>query len=163
MITLSKIKDAVLDAGKRILKVQQYGVKTAMEVSSFGDDSNPIKGMTALYAKTAESGEAVIIGYINENQIAAIGEKRLYSLDATTGEISFYMHLKNNGTAEIGGNVDNLIRYIPLDAALQAHTALINVQLAAIAASIGNLGGVYIPTPLTINVSGAKIEEVKCL
>jgi hypothetical protein len=162
MITLSKFKSAAIEAGKRILKVQQYGVKTALEISPFGDDSNPIKGMAAVYAETAESGESIIIGYINENQIAAAGEKRLYSLDAT-GAVSFYMHFKNNGTAEIGGTANNLVRYTPLNAALQQQVIDINAQLAAIAAGIASAGGTYTPTPLTLDVSGAKIEEIKTL
>ena len=137
--------------------MQQYGAKTADVVSSFGEDSAPLKNMVALYADTSEIGESVIIGYINKNQIAAAGEKRIFSLKED-GSMSFAIHLRNNGTAEIGGAVDNAVRYSKLDLALQNEVSLINAELTKIAAAIGGVGGVDVPTPVSVNTSEAKIE-----
>jgi len=161
MITLAQIKDSFFDKKKRILKIIQYGVKTAQEVSAFGDDANPLKGMTAVYADTGEMGEPVIIGYINENQLAAIGEKRIYSLKSD-GSLSNYIWLKNDETIEIGGNVDNLIRYAALDLSLQNQTNLINVELGKIAAVLNSLApGSYVVTPVAIDNSAARIDKIK--
>lgn len=162
MITYSKIRSSLIKAGLRILKVQQYGAKTVQEVSSFGDDGSPVDNMTAIYADTAENGEPVIIGYINENQLAAKGEKRLYSLDSNNA-ISFYIWLKNNGTFEIGGTADNAVRYQKLDDSLQSQKTAINAELVKIQTAITGLGGVYVHVPITINTSSAKINEVKTL
>lgn len=162
MISLSKIISSVVKSGSRILKVSQYGAKTADECAPFGDDSSPLKDMIAVYADTGEIGEPVIIGYLNENQLAKPGEKRLYSLNET-GELSFYAWLKSDGTMELGGKTDNLVRYKPLDAGLQNHNALINAELAKISIAIGLLGGSYTPVALTIDISQSKITEIKTI
>ena len=161
-VTLSKIKSTALESGKRVLKVLQFGVKTAVEIAPFGDDSCPIDNMAALYLDTREIGEPVIAGYINKNQKAAKGEKRFYSLDSEGNE-KFYIWIKNDGTLEIGGDSDNAVRYIPLNAALQAQKDLINTELTKIAIGITAAGGTYTPAPISINISGAKIEEIKTL
>ena len=162
MITLAKTKSDTVKLGKRILKVFQYGAKTANECSPFGDDSNPIANMTAIFAETGEKGESVILGYINEHQLAKTGEKRLYSLKED-GSLSFYLWLKNNNTLEVGGNSDNLVRFTPLEEALMAQNAAINQELATISAAILPLGAVYVVTPVEIDITGSKIEEIKCL
>ena len=160
MITLSKIKSSLIKASKRILKVEQYGVKTANECSSFGDDSSPVKDMIAVYCNTAENGEPVVIGYINSNQLAAIGEKRIYSLKADKS-LSAYIWLKNNETLEINGSADNIVRYQKLDNALQAQKDLINAELTKIQAALLTVGGVYAKTDISIDTSASKVSEVK--
>ena len=165
MITFSKIKSSAIVNGKRIFKILQYGAKTAISTSVFGDDSFPPPGVTAIYADTAENGESIIIGYLisGNNQLSDVGEKRLYSLDEN-GDLSFSIWLKNDGTFEIGGNADNAVRYQKLDDALQAQKTAINAELAKIAAAINAIvPGSYVPTLITIDTSAAKIDEVKTL
>lgn len=162
MITLSKIRSSSINVGKRIFKILQFGPKTVKEVSSFGDDGNPLENTTAVYMDTSENGEPVIIGYINKNQLAAIGEKRMYSLDGA-GAVSFFIWLKNDGTFQIGGTADNAVRYQKLDDALQAQKTAINAELVKIAAGITAAGGSYTPAFITIDTSAAKIDEVKTL
>lgn len=162
MITFAKIKSTSIEAKKRILKVLQFGVKTADEIAPYGDDSNPLKDMTAVYIETSEAGEPVIIGYLNTEQLADIGEKRIYSQKAN-GEISFYIHLKNDGTIEFGGNADNLVRYTPLNSGLQAQVIKINAELVKIASGITAAGGSYVPVPISLNISGSKINEAKSI
>ena len=162
MISFSKVKGSALEKGIRILKVLQFGIKTADEVSSFGDDSNPLKDMTAIYAESSEAGEPVILGYINTNQISKEGEKRIYSLKSD-GSTSFYIHLKNDGTMEFGGTADNLVRYSPINTALNQQAVDINTELSKISAALALIGGVYTPTPINIDVSGSKIDEAKSL
>lgn len=162
-MTTSIVKENIIKDGERSLKVVQYGAKTAEVVSDFGDDSAPLKDMIAIYGPTGESGEAVILGYLNKNQIAQPGEKRIFSLKPDKS-LSFALHLKNDGTCEFGGNTDNAVRYTALNTALQAEKDLINTELTKIAAAINALApGSYTPTPITLNLIQAKIDEIKTL
>ena len=160
MITLSKVRDFVIENGKRILKVQEYGVKTAKVASNYGDDSQPLKNMTAIYSPTAVNSEPVIIGYINTNQVAKEGEKRIFS-QSIDGSISFAIHLKTDGSCEIGGNVDNAVRFNALQSSLASSDTLLNAELAKIATAIGSLGGVYTVATVATDISSSKINEIK--
>jgi hypothetical protein len=159
-MTIAVVKEILIKGAKRFLKVQEYGVKTADVVADFGDDSAPLKDMIAIYSKTAIAGEEIIIGYINSNQIAQPGEKRIFSL-MPDGSLSFDIYLRNDGTCEIGGNVDNAVRYLALNTALQLQVQAINAQLTAISLAIAGVGGTYTPAPITLDLTSAKIEEVK--
>lgn len=162
MITLSTFKSAVIEGGQRVLKVLQFGAKTADECAPFGDDSSPVPNMTAIYADTSEAGEQVIIGYINSNQLAKTGEKRLYSLKED-GSVSFYLWLKNDGNLEVGGDNDNLVRFKPLKQGIDKSDALINAELVKISAAIVGLGGSYAPSDISTDILNSKINEIKCL
>ena len=160
MITLSKVRDFVIENGKRILKVQEYGAKTAKVAANYGDDSQPLKNMTAIYSPTAVNSEPVIIGYINTNQVAQEGEKRIFS-QSLDGSISFAIHLKTDGTCEIGGAVDNAVRFSALQSSLASSDTLLNAELAKIATAIGSLGGVYTVATVATDISSSKINEIK--
>jgi hypothetical protein len=160
MITFSKVRDFLIENGKRILKVDQYGAKTAKVAANYGEDSQPLKNMTAIYSPTAVNSEPVIIGYINTNQVAEEGEKRIFS-QSLDGSVSFAIHLKTDGTCEIGGDIDNAVRYQALSNALTSSDTLLNAELGKIATAIGSLGGVYTVAPVTTNISASKIEQVK--
>lgn len=162
MISFSKFASATIEKGRRILKVMQFGAKTADEAAPFGDDSNPIKGMIAIYADTSEIGDPVILGYINENQLAGPGEKRLYSMKPD-GSLGFYAWFKNDGTLILGGTTHNLVRYTPLNTGLQSQKNSINSELVKIQTAIASLGGVYAHVPVAIDISNSKINEIKSL
>ena len=160
MITFSKVRDFIIENGKRILKVQEYGAKTAKVAANYGDDSQPLKNMTAIYSPTAVNSEPVIIGYINTNQVAQEGEKRIFS-QSINGSISFAIHLKTDGTCEIGGDVDNAVRFNALATSLAASDGLLNTELGKIATAIGSLGGVYTVATVDTDISSSKINEIK--
>ena len=160
MITLSKVRDFLIENGKRILKVQEYGAKTAKVAANYGDDSQPLKNMTAIYSPTAVNSEPVIIGYINTNQVAKEGEKRIFS-QSLDGSLSFAIHLKTDGSCEIGGNVDNAVRFNALQSSLASSDTLLNAELAKIATAIGSLGGVYTVATVATDISSSKINEIK--
>lgn len=160
MISLATIKSALLEQGKRIFKVSQYGIKTANESAPFGDDANPIPELRAVFANTSEVGEPVIIGYINLNQLAGVGEKRIYAL-TPDGKLSIDLWLKNDGTMELGGKTDNLVKYTPLDIGLKTTNTDINIEFTKIAAAIGALGGSYVVKPITTNITQAKSTTLK--
>ncbi|MBB6236481.1 hypothetical protein HDC90_001093 [Pedobacter sp. AK013] len=162
MSSLSRFKSALVEKGRRILKVIEYGPKTADECAPFGDDSNPLANMTAVLMETDVIGEPVVVGYLNTNQLAASGEKRIYSLKPD-GSVSFYAWLKNDGTMHLGGYTHNLVRYAPLNTSINNQNTEINAELTKIAAAITLLGGAYSVSPVSIDISGSKINEIKTL
>jgi len=161
MITFSKYFESTIQQGKRILKVLQFGAKTANESMPFGIDSQPIKGMTAIYADTSNNSESVIIGYINTNQLSNAGEIRFYSVDENNVLKSF-LWLKNDGTLELNGNTYTAVRFEPLQSGINAKDNLINIELGKIAAVLNSLApGSYTVTPISTNITNAKSEDVK--
>lgn len=116
---LSKFISATIDKlNRRIVKVLRFGlndVQTNYSIAPYGDDSNPIAGMIALYSKTSSKKDTVIIGYINKNQLAQVGEKRLFSTDKDGNE-KFFVWLKNDGTMQIGGDSNYAVKFNELKA-----------------------------------------------
>lgn len=164
MISFSKVKSFVIEKSKRILKVEQYGVKTAVEAGPFGEDSAPLKDMTAIFAETSNNAEPVIIAYINKNQKSAPGERRLYSLN-DDGTESTYVWLKGNGLLEIGGDGDNMVRFSKMAEAfnqmktdLDTLGALYNAHVHP-GPNTPSTTATYINS--TANINPAKIDEIK--
>jgi len=167
MIKFGKYFSATLEAGRRFLKVQRLGnndVQTPRESMPFGVDSVPLdrEDFVAIVAESSEKGKPVVIGYINRNQIAQEGEMRIFSLK-NNGQISQFIHLKGDETIEFGGNSDNLVRFSPLSTALNNQATAINAELIKIQTAITGLGGAYARANVSINISGAKIEEFKSI
>lgn len=174
MLNFVKIASSAIVKTQRVLKFLRYGLKdvqTADEVAPFGIDSAPIKDLIAVYGSTDD--DPVIIGYLNKNQLAGIGEFRTYSTDAN-GALKFYTWLKSDGTMELGGNTKNLARYQDLEAAFNQlksdHDDLVNAfnthmhPTAGTGAPSPPTPGSGIPAmPSTADITGAKIEEIKTL
>jgi len=168
MIKLVTIISAAFDdAKKRIVKINVMGkndTQTAIQAAPFGIDSNPVKNMIAVYAKTSEVGRTVLIGYLNKEQIAEVGETRIFATDENGGKLTKgYIHLKNDETIEIGGNIDNMIRFNKLDSSLQSFKNQIQAELVLIATGITAGGGSYTPNSLSLDISSSKIDEIKTL
>lgn len=160
MITLSKLKSIAIEQGQRILKVLQYGPKTANECGPFGLDSSPLENYTAIYAETANAGESLIIGYIQKNQIAQQGEARLFSLDSK-GLLKAEIFCKADGTIILNGGVNSSIRYEPLNTELQKLKTDINTELLKVKTAINTLGGTYANTSLNLDLTTAKSDTIK--
>lgn len=178
MITVVKMISNSYDSlGRLISKFQRMGkadIQEVITVGPFGVDSRAIKDMVAIHAQTGVSGESVVIGFINKDCIAAIGENRIFSTDEN-GVLSTYIHLKNDQTMEVGGNTDFMVRYSALENSFNElkndHNDLVtafNSHMHATAAT----GPPSIPTPIpssipatpsTADITGAKIEEIKTL
>lgn len=158
-MTSSVVDKSEIQDGLRIIKVEQFGAKTADECSPFGIDSSPLKDMTAIYSETSEGGEPVIVGYINENQKAGEGETRFYSMGAD-GEKT-YIYLTKDGNIELGGNSKNLVRFQELEQSMNALEQFINTQLPLISSGIATGGGTYTPDVLEIDISQSKTEKIK--
>ena len=173
-MNIVKVISTRISESKRLIKFLRLGksdVQENYEVSPFGFDSNPIKDMVAVYSQTSEIGNSVIIGYINKNQISEIGESRIYSTDAD-GLLKFYVYLKNDGTAEIGGNTDFMVRYSELESAFNELKSDFNTLVSTFNTHVHpgvTSGGASTSATLTTgitssaDISGAKIEEIKTI
>ncbi len=165
-MNITKVISTSLDSVKRrITKVLKHGknnVVTGLESAPYGIDSNPIADMRAIYSITEDTGKKVIIGYINKNQLASVGENRIYSTDSD-GALKFFIWLKNDGTCELGGDTDNAVRYSPLNTGLQQLVSDLQAQLTLIATGIAGGGGSYTPGTLSLDITDSKIDEIKTL
>lgn len=116
-MNIIKVNSTVFnDLRQRVVKFLRYGrsnVQTAKEAAPFGVDSNPPANVAAVYSPTGHLGEGVVLGYIDKNKLAAVGETRLYSTN-DKGVQQFYLSLKSDGNLELGGNVDFLVGYTQL-------------------------------------------------
>ena len=160
MITLSKLKSVAIEQGQRILKVMQYGPKTANECGPFGLDSSPLENYTAIYAETANAGESLIIGYIQKTQLANPGESRLFSLDSN-GVLKAEIFCKADGTIILNGGLFNSVRYENLNSELQKLKTDINTELLKVQTAITTLGGTYANAPLNLDLTSAKSDTIK--
>lgn len=161
MISWAKIQESFLEKTFRIFKVTQYGVKTADSCEPFGDDSNPLKGMTAIFAESETNGNSVIIGYIDKNKLAEVGEKRLFSLKED-GSLAAFAWLKNNGDIYLNGDSDNLLKYKPFEQLFADLDQKINAELTKIQTGIIQGGGSYTPTFLNTNTAPVKTPDLFC-
>lgn len=167
------ISTRVLDA-VRLIKFLGKGLSDVREreqVLPYGFDSNPIKGMVALYAETTEKGKSVIVGYLNKNQLADIGENRIFSTDEN-GSQQFYIWLKNNGTCEIGGNTKHMVRFEELETGFNQlktdFNNLVTIFNAHVHSGVTPGVGSSAVTPTqgvssNADISDSKINEIKTL
>jgi len=111
------ISSRILDS-KILLKFRRMGKNDVQEtpiVAPYGVDSNPIAGMVALYAETGEKGKNVLVGYLNKNARAGVGELRFYATN-NEGTEQNYIWFRSDGNLEINGDDDNMVRYSELKA-----------------------------------------------
>lgn len=164
MIKISKVnKTTVTSVAMRIVKVLTMGkisVNEAYESSPFGVDSNPPKGVRAIYAESMDDGVKVILGYINNKQKAETGGYRIFSVDSN-GDESNDIYIRPNGDIEIGGNTDNAVKWSELNNSISQIQTDVNTQLGLIATGIAVAGGAYTPTPIAVSLTSSKSEKVK--
>jgi len=158
------ISTRIGSATSRLVKILRFGksdVQEPRQSSAFGIDSNPVPKLLAVYSETSENGKAVILGYININQLADIGECRIYSTDENNS-LKAYLWAKNDGDLLVNGDTDNLIRYLKLNQGLQQFVNDLKLELTAIQAGIIAGGGTYTPNPaFHLDISDSKIDNVK--
>lgn len=170
------ISTEIDDLQRRVIKFLRYGksdVQTSEQVSPFGIDSNPLKDMIAIYAPSSVRGGNVVLGYLNKNQLAAIGETRLFSEDPN-GDLSTYLWIKNDGTIEVGGNTDFMVRYTALESSFNELKDDLNNHIQ----NYNSFANAYVPGSPTVtglpptatastesaaDITGAKIEEIKTI
>jgi len=119
MVTLVKTIATKLEDAYRHIKVQVMGkndIQTPAEALPYGIDSNPVKDLVAVYAASSVKGEPVILGYLQKNRLAEVGALRLYATDDAGAEQN-YIYLRADGTIEMGGAEDNMVRYSKVETA----------------------------------------------
>ncbi len=177
MLNASKVISTALKDAKRFVKILRFGrddVQDIREAMPFGYDGNPHKDMVAIYGATSEKGKPVIIGYINKNQIADIGETRIYSTNET-GDEKIYLHLKNDGSAEFGGDTDFMVRfnklkdgYDALKSDFNSFVTTYNTHTHPYVGLVAGVSGTTLATPSagtpsSASIDDSKIEEIKTL
>lgn len=161
------------DLKQRLIKVLRMGrndVQTSIQAAPYGVDSNPVKDMVAVYGKTETDGSTVIIGYLNKNSLADVGELRLFSTDANGSE-KFYTWLKNDGTIEIGGNQNFAVKFNELKTEFnklkQSHNDLLTEYKMHVhtGGTISGSTGTTTSTQLanTSNIDNAKNDKIKTI
>ena len=161
MFLVKIISTSINALNQRVAKFFRFGrsdVQSSLVSAPYGVDSNPVKDMVALYSSTGKDGKTVIIGYINKNSIANIGELRLFSTNSDAEEQN-YIYLKNDGIIEVGGNTDNLVRFSDLKVAFDLFVNNFNTHT-----HLSSAPGTPTPPPVvpsTANIDSAKINEIK--
>jgi len=163
------ISTEINDLTERVSKFLRFGLKdvqTALQTAPYGVDSNPIKDMIAIYGATSDKGKPVIIGYINQNQLADIGETRIFSTDAS-GNLKTFIWLQNDGIMEIAGDVDNMVRFSDLKSGFDE----LKSDLNDLKSKWNTFAAAYVPggpTPVgtpptasTSSISTASIDDSK--
>ena len=153
--------------GFRIIKTRMTKgiIEESKQSMPFGFDANPSKNYVAILAETESNEEPVIIGYLNPRALDSlnIGESIQYSTDKN-GNIKATLIARNDGTLEILGKADNMVRYLKLDLGLKNQDTAINTELTKIAAAINSIvPGSYTPTPISTDISQSKIDEIKTI
>lgn len=134
-------------------------VRTSTQAAPFGIDSRPPKGMIAVFSQTDEKGRSVVVGYINKNLVADVGETRLFSVNAS-GILQTYVWLKKDGVIELGGNNRHMARFEELKAGFDQLRTDFNTFLTHVH---GGSGTPPTPpqTPSTASVDNSKINNIK--
>lgn len=174
MIIISKVISTALGPlGRRLTKILRSGksdVQTAIEAAPYGTDANPIAGMQAVYAPSSNKSKKVIIGYLNKNQVAAVGEHRSYSTDEE-GNLKFFVWIKNDGTLQLGGSVKHIANYEGLETAFNALkddfnnfiTAYNSHTHAGVTAGASVTAITTPGTPSTADITPAKNDKIKTI
>lgn len=171
---LSKIISTTIKKGRLIIKILGLGnsdIKTAYNLLPFGIDSRATKGYRCIYSDTGINGEKILLGVICQNILTEIGETRIFSEDVNGNEV-FSIHLKNDGTCEIGGNTDNLARYSILNDEINGLKTDFNNFVSAFNQHVHATAAVGTPSPPTtvpsvipvsntdVDISGSKIDSL---
>lgn len=174
MLSVVEVLSASFDSGKRrlikLLRMGREDIQECVQSSPAGVDSSPVKNMRAIYGSTTERGKNYVIGYLQKEQLAEPGETRFFSVN-DSGELKAWMWLKKDGTIEILGVDDNLIKYAQTAATIKE----IQDDIAALkevfstwvplptdgGAALKAAAATWFAQPLIEDISGAKFDEVK--
>ncbi|NRA92568.1 MAG: hypothetical protein HRU26_07765 [Psychroserpens sp.] len=176
MISIGKVTSTTVSNMVRTVKAIVLGKnpRTALYAGPFGEDSVPPQNTRAIVVQGVSSDSKVVIAYINRNQLDSLaeGEKRIYSVK-DDGSLSTDIILRSDGTMEIGGNTDFLVRYSKLkeeyDKTKDALDSIINILSGSPINEAGNGSPSSLQAALktaltgksTGDISSSKIEEIK--
>lgn len=159
---------------RRVAKFLRFGksdIQTALQVAPHGIDSNPVNEMIALYAETGQKGKTVVVGYLNKNVLAEVGETRIFSTDSN-GELQTFIWLKADGTMQIGGSTKNMVRFQELETGFNQlktdFNNLVTLFNSHVHTGVTTGGGSSGPpassgSSSNASIADAKIDEIKTL
>jgi len=162
-IRIGKYNSSAIEKGYRFIKSfirSERDVQTSHQVSPWGEDSQPAGKVDVVHAETATDETTLIVGVVQKNKKAGPGEKRIFATDESGNEI-VDIFMRNDGTIEIAGTGDNLVKFIPLDQGLQDFKNEIQAELVKIQTGITGAGGAYTPGTLTVDISDSKVDKLK--
>lgn len=167
-----KVTESVVKGVRRFTKfigMGKFDTKEHRVISSWGEESVPIKDSVAIWAHSSVSGESVVIGYINKNAVSSMsaGEKRIFSTNSS-GEEQIQIYLRDDAKIELGGNSDNLVSFTDLKTAFDQLKSEVNAMVTTFNTHTHATpsGPSLVPVPLqsaaTADMSNAKIDELLC-
>lgn len=174
MVEISIVISTLLDAGIRTVKSLVYGSNgrnTQLEAMPFGTDAVPIENYRAIVVQSQTREKRFVLGYVNKSQEASPGDHRIYSL-TSEGLLATSIWLKSDGTIEVGGDTDFMVRYSVLEAAFNElrsdFNSLVSTYNSHTHAGVSPGGGTTAPTTSSgssssADISGAKIDEIKTI
>lgn len=174
MNSLVKVVSSAVDNLKRLtVKFFANGpldIRESVQAAPFGIDSNPIKDMVAIQAETPERGKNYVIGYLNKEVLSQPGETRLFSVNSS-GQLQAWLWLRNDGSIEILGTDDNLMKYAQAASTIKEIQQDIAELKSVISgwvpvpndggAALKSAASAWFGSPLVEQIDGAKFDEVK--
>ena len=152
--TLQKNRDGT---GNRImLQVEMTNpddIQTVELYAPGGQDVNPPDGSRVVIIEIAPTYKIAIVADDGIEPSMLDGEQKLYATDGIS--ILSFINLLTDGNIELNGNADFAVRFAALNTALQTFVIAINAVLATKADASGT------PGALTLDITGAKVNEVK--
>jgi len=176
MILVRSLSTAIKE-GFRIIKTKwaENITSTAKQSNPFGFDSNVPKEIVAVFADTSSKEEPVIVGYLYASALSDLntGDSAMYSTDSE-GKIKSTVKLRNDGTAEILGTGDYMVRFNELEKEYNKTKAVLDSIISVLTPPINEPGNgapsafqaamnVAVGAKTTGDISGAKIEELKTI
>lgn len=151
------------DGDKNVVLLQvelsdEKDVQTVQLYSMSGEISIPQAGAKVVILPDPDSAwkKGIAIDDLIEHTGITAGEKKLYSYDS--GTIKAFINFLKSGIIEINGNNDFAVRFDALDTAIQTFITTLNALFATKLDASGQT-----PGTLTLDISAAKVEEVKII
>ena len=145
----------------KVLRAGSDDVRETEQITPFGFTGRPVKDRIAIYSKASTDGDDYIIGYLNLNSEIEVGESEMFSTDEQ-GNVVMAITLRNDGTAELGGDSDFLARFNELKAGFDELVSNFNTHLNNYNAHIHTApSGATGPPSIFSNPSSASIDAAK--
>jgi hypothetical protein len=146
----------------RLLQIRMSSdtdIQTVQYFPMSGDDSPPIKGDKVSIISIGDSFKIAIGVQDSIVPSMAEGEKKLYSRDSV-GAITAFVNFLASGVLELNGNTDFAVRFNALQTKLTALEAQLIAHVHPGVLTGGASTGPSV-TPFDIDISAAKVDEVK--
>jgi len=172
MIQLVKIISTSIDsANRRLVKFFRFGkddVQEVLSASCVGDDSPPIENLRGIYVQTSQVGTPVLVGYINDKQIAKPGEKRIFATDQN-GNAILHFYMKSDSTIELGGTGNYAVKFNELKTEFNELKGKFNSFVSSYNTHVHPVSGAStlvttsLATSSTANIDNAKNSKIQTI